>query len=128
MMMKGMVQFGMCVLAATLMSGCATVVKRTSLSGNEPKGLYPAIRADVTGTIDYCRNQLDPFGFGRGAGDPHRPNILEKTLWVVFATIDLPISLVTDTVCLPWDWADKKARNRSSNQPSQPIAGKPGSG
>ena len=119
--MKRMAQFLMCVLGVTLMSGCATVVKRTSLSGNDPKGLYPATRADVTGTIDYCRNRLDPFGFGRGAGSPHRPNILEKTLWVVFATIDLPISLFTDTLCFPWDLADKMKRNESSNKASEAI-------
>jgi len=106
----------MCVFAATFMSGCATVVKRTSLSGSEPKGLYPATRADVTGTIDYCRNRLDPVGFCRGAGSTHHPNVIEKTLWVVFATVDLPISLVTDTLCFPWDLADKKTRIQSSNK------------
>jgi uncharacterized protein YceK len=114
-MMKRMVHLFMCVFAATLMSGCATVVKRTSLSGSEPKGLYPATRADVSGTIDYCRNRLDPVGFARGAGPTHHPNVIEKALWVIFATVDLPISLVTDTVCLPWDAADKR---RTKEAPS----------
>ena len=103
-----MIKLLLCATLATLVSSCATMVKRTSLAGSEPQGLYPATRADVTGTIAYCRNRLDPVGFGRGAGTPRRPNIMEKTLWVVFATIDLPISIVTDTICLPWDIAEKR--------------------
>ena len=107
-MIKRLIQFLACIITVMLMSGCATVVMRTSLSGSEPKGLYPATRADVTGTMNYCQNQLDPTGFARGAGPTHHPNVVEKFLWVVFATIDLPISLVTDTVCLPFDLTEKK--------------------
>jgi uncharacterized protein YceK len=93
-------------LLVLLASGCATVYTRTSLSGNQPNGLYPATRADVGGSIRYCRNQFDPVGGWRGAGGSHRPTVLEKALWVTFATVDLPISLVTDTVCFPWDVAE----------------------
>jgi uncharacterized protein YceK len=107
-MMKGMIQLLLSAATAVMLSGCATAVMRTSLSGSEPMGLYPATRADVTGTISFCKGELDPFGFARGAGDLHRPNIIDKLFWIVFAAIDLPISLVTDTLCFPWDLSKKQ--------------------
>lgn len=115
-MMRSMIQIAVCTMAAVFLSGCATVVMRTDLSGSQTKSLYPATRADVTGTCLYLRNDLDPFGGWRGAGPSHHPNVIEKTLWVVFAAVDLPISLVTDTLCFPWDMADKRKRKGSSNQ------------
>jgi uncharacterized protein YceK len=95
-----------------LQSGCATFVMRSDFLGNQPKGLYPATRADVGGSVRYCRNQLDPAGGWRGAGSPHHPNLFEKTLWVTFSTVDLPISLVTDTMCFPWDLKRKMDTRR----------------
>ena len=86
-----------------LFTGCATVVKRTDLSAGEIKSIYPATVGDVSGTINYCQNKLDPFGAFRGATTKSNPNVLEKFLWCTFATIDLPISLVADTICLPVD-------------------------
>jgi len=111
-----MIQIAVYTLAAALLSGCATAVMRTDISGSKPKGLYAATRADVTGTYRYLRNDLDPFGGWRGAGPSHHPNVIEKVLWVVFAAVDLPISLVTDTLCFPWDVADKRKTKGSSNQ------------
>ncbi|MBU0715298.1 MAG: YceK/YidQ family lipoprotein [Verrucomicrobia bacterium] len=105
--MKRIMRILLVAVSASLLSGCATVVMRTDISGSEPKGLYPATRADVSGSIRYCRNKLDPFGGWRGAGTPRHPNIVEKCLWVVFSIIDFPISIVTDTVCFPWDLSDK---------------------
>ena len=87
-------------------SGCATVAMRSDLSGSKPKGLYPATRADVSGAIRYCRNDLIPFGFWVDSSGRH-PSIVEKFFWCAFCTIDVPISLVTDTVCFPWDLAEK---------------------
>ncbi|MCO5045711.1 MAG: YceK/YidQ family lipoprotein [Kiritimatiellae bacterium] len=107
-MMKRIVQIVFVAMTTACLSGCATVVVRTDISGREPKGLYPATQADVMGTYRYLRNDFDPFGGWRGAGSSHRPNVIEKALWVVFATVDLPISLVMDTLCLPWDIAEKR--------------------
>lgn len=107
-MMKRMIKAVLCALTVIFFSGCATVITRTDISGSKSKGLYPATRADVTGTYHYCRNELDLFGAWRGAGTQRHPSILEKAVWIVFATIDFPISLVTDTVCLPWDIAEKR--------------------
>ena len=117
-MMKRIIQTAACAIAVTLLSGCATVVMRTDISGSETKGLYPATRADVTGTSRYLRNKLDPGGAWRGAGPSHHPNVLEKAIWVVFAAVDLPISLVTDTLCLPWD-LNKRHERESSNKASE---------
>ena len=103
--MKLLAYIVLITLATLLNAGCATIVIRTDISGSKPKGLYPATRADVTGTIRYCRGELDLFWSDAGSS---RPNIIEKILWATFATIDLPISIVTDTVCLPWDIAKKR--------------------
>ena len=115
-MMKRTIEIAICVLVVSFLSGCATVVMRTDISGSKPKGLYPATRADVTGTYRYLRNDLDPAGGWRGAGPSHHPNVIEKALWVGFAAVDLPISLVTDTLCFPWDVADKRKAKESSNK------------
>ena len=96
------------VFLATLLSGCATVYMRTDFSGSKPKGLYPATRTDVEGGYRYCANKSDSFGGWRGAGTSSNPNILEKFLWVTFSVIDLPISLVTDTLWLPSDLSKRK--------------------
>ena len=107
-MIRGITTALAAVAIAAMLSGCATAYMRTDLSGRKPKGLYPATRADVVGAYRYCANKSDPFGGWRGAGTPSHPNPLEKLLWVTFSVIDLPISLVTDTVCLPWDLSQKK--------------------
>jgi uncharacterized protein YceK len=107
-MMKEITTALAAVAVAATLSGCATAYMRTDLSGRNPKGLYPATRADVVGAYRYCANKSDPFGGWRGAGTPSHPNPLEKVLWVTVSVIDLPISLVTDTVCLPWDLSKKK--------------------
>lgn len=104
------VAFRIIVLAVVpFFTGCATVVMRTDISGSQPKGLYPATRADVGGAYRYCVNKWDPFGGWRGAGPRSHPDPLEKLLWVAFSVLDLPISLVTDTVYLPSDLWKKRA-------------------
>ena len=120
--MNRFLPFLLALLVADLMSGCATVYTRTSLSGSQPNGLYPATRADVGGSVRYCRNQLDPAGGWRGAGDRHHPNLFEKTLWVIFSTVDLPISLVTDTVCFPWDVNEKVKSKKIPTTVDRPDA------
>ena len=106
--MKRIVFMFVGVIVVSLLFGCATAYMRTDLSGSKPKGLYPATRADVVGAYRYCANKSDPFGGWRGAGTPSNPNIIEKFLWVTFSTVDLPFSLVSDTLCLPSDLPKKK--------------------
>ena len=102
-------------LIIPLFAGCATIGKRTDIAADHPRGLYPATRADVRGTGRYWRNEIhiDPFNMNNS-----NPNIIEKLLWTVLAAIDLPVSLATDTVGLPWDLAEKHQfnRNESSNK------------
>ena len=109
-------------LAIFLNSGCATIVKRSPDVGAQPRGLYPATRADITGTIRYCSGQMH-FIWSPNVGGP-KPNIIQKILWATFATIDLPISLVTDTICLPWDLTNKlQTKELQQGGPGYPPQG-----
>ena len=100
------------LLVVPLFASCATIGKRTDIAADHPRGLYPATRADIRGTGRYWRNeiQIDPWGM-----NSQRPNILEKLLWSAFAAIDLPFSLATDTIGLPWDLAEKQRLNNNEN-------------
>ena len=111
--MKRIAQAFVATILTALLSGCATAYMRTDLSGSKPKGLYPATRADVGGAYRYCANKSDAFGGWRGAGTSSNPNIVEKFLWVTFSVIDLPISLVTDTIFLPSDLS-KRSKNKGT--------------
>jgi uncharacterized protein YceK len=106
------------IMMALLFAGCATIGKRTDIAADKPRGLYPATRADIRGTGRYWRNEihLDPFNMNNS-----RPNVIDKILWTTFAAIDLPISLATDTIGLPWDLAEKYRfkHNESSNKGSR---------
>ena len=108
---------------AILIAGCATIGKRTDIAADRPRGLYPATRADIRGTGRYWRNEihLDPFNMNNS-----HPNIIEKILWTAFAAIDLPISIATDTIGLPWDHAEKHRfiQYESSNKGVQAIGDK----
>ncbi|OVE73554.1 hypothetical protein BVX94_03580 [bacterium B17] len=78
-------------------SGCASIVVRNDDPWDEPTGVYPATRADIVGAYRYCKGDLRLFWSNSS------PNLIEKTLWCTFSVIDLPFSLVTDTLFFPWD-------------------------
>ena len=102
--MKRIIHILVCTCAVSMLSGCATLVLRTTdaMGDDGPKGLYKATRGDCLAAIRFCRSDA-PLGWS-----DHNLNIVERFLAVIFCTIDLPISLVTDTVCFPWDLADRK--------------------
>jgi len=110
-------------LLTLFLSGCATAYMRSDLSGTQPNGLYPATKADFTGTYHYCSGNLDLFW---SDATPSKPNLLEISFWVIFATIDLPISIVTDTLCLPWDLTkrkkEKSPQHSDTSNPHSPSA------
>ena len=104
-------------------SGCSTVQCRVTHSRPHLReNVYPALRNDV--------NMCGYVWSERGSG------LFMATVFSAGYGIDVPVSCVTDTVCLPYDlWlCRRKTRemeqkdNTKANQPSQPIAGKPGSG
>lgn len=78
------------VLALLLLSGCATIVTRCTEAsyGDE---LYPATQMDLEGAAYLCEDQ-------RHGGDEFH--------WLaVLPVLDMPFSLVSDTVLLPVDLA-----------------------
>lgn len=77
--------FGMCLLLALSGTGCATYATRLERDGATYLKPYPATLLDV-GTAWYMTTEWD-LGF----------------LWFVPMMADLPFSLVSDTVCLPYD-------------------------
>ena len=88
------------LLLILMCTGCASIVVRNDDPWDEPTGVYPATRADVVGAYRYCKGDLQLFWPDAG---PSRPNLIEQLLWCTFTVIDLPFSLVTDTLCFPWD-------------------------
>ena len=69
------------------------------MSGSAPKDPYPAVRTDVRN----IKNSVDSdFRFSGWNGE-RKPTILERGLMLVFYTLDVPVSVVTDTILLPFD-------------------------
>jgi len=101
--MKTIIQAIVMILAVALCSGCATYVVR-NYPADAPKGVYPATCSDVTGTVHYWQNRLSLFW----SDAPSNPNVVEKLFFTLFAMVDLPISVVTDTVMLPVDLSTDK--------------------
>ena len=84
----------LCV-AASILSGCATYLARVAYGADGT--LYPACRYDAAApgyAYDYIG---DLFGFAA----------------VPLALIDLPFSVATDTLCLPYDVYKKSNRRES---------------
>lgn len=79
------------ILCIALTNGCATVATRC---GRTPpyEHFYIATRLDVNGYKDVWYGD-----------DLVRGGIVSFLLWAPLITIDLPISLMTDTICLPCD-------------------------
>ena len=80
------------LLFGLAMTGCATVAARSSQHGEkQTSGVYPATRMDA-GMI------ATPF-------DPDAKDEPAGRRWgrCGLGLIDLPVSLISDTVCLPYD-------------------------
>lgn len=71
------------VMACFLLCGCGSVSGRTTLA--EGDTWYPGVKTDVR--------------VARGAGE-HDYNYLQGTIW----TLDMPFSLIGDTLMLPIDY------------------------
>ena len=81
-------QYSSLLLPIALTSGCGTFAARSGgwVDRSSLPKFYPATSLDA-GMIS-----------GRGAGDDK-----DKAGWALVGLVDLPFSLVTDTVCLPFD-------------------------
>ena len=97
----------------SFLTSCATFTERERQLYNKSAVMYPATRADVSSSIDICNNRINPFTFGMTG----KPSMQMKVIWVTLATVDLPISLVTDTILSPldlWLYCSKDTPKRSS--------------
>jgi uncharacterized protein YceK len=120
-MKKMMIGLG---LMATILggSGCSTVQCRITHSRPHLReSIYPAVKNDV--------NMCGYVWSERGSG------VFMATLFCAGYGIDVPISCVTDTICLPYDlWLSRKTRrqtekkdnteaNKASEATSEPAPG-----
>lgn len=89
------------VAAAFGAAGCATKQARGT-TAPEPEGVYPAVRIDCQ-VVAACFSGGTGFHERGGLG-----KILGYTVVPLCWIFDTPVSAVTDTACLPWDWKRKK--------------------
>jgi uncharacterized protein YceK len=99
-----------------LLSGCGTFVARTGWR-HEVAGIpqyYPATVVDAQFIASPFYILIDsPSDYYES------PSTLPRViLGCLVGVVDLPISLVTDTVCIP---VDMKTKNEESNQPSEVV-------
>ena len=79
----------MCLMACMLNSGCATSFR---IQSQMPDGIYPATRLDVWIIPEMWHGNVGTF----------------EAIWLTpVAIIDIPISIVTDTIRLPVDIYNK---------------------
>ena len=81
------------LLVVPALNGCGTFVARTGwrTEVHLPK-LYPATAEDIR---NIRRGAVDPYNIGYTAG--------ERIGMFVGGVLDTPFSLITDTLCLPYD-------------------------
>ena len=99
------------LVAMILLGGCATFMDRNDFE--EPR-LYPATQMDAIGIRESIAGDSHFF-----ANDSFK---ILQTASLIACTIDLPISVCTDTVMLPWDMKTKrvwKESNETENNPNK---------
>ena len=94
------------VAAIGMITGCGTIGGRQ----------YPSLRAEA-GSTYYPATQLDAYMIRMGSAGifssdtdrdtGHIPSRLHSLAMIPLSILDLPISLITDTVLLPADFARK---------------------
>jgi uncharacterized protein YceK len=115
--------FLLCLLLIGMLciSGCvATAVVRTQPE-KPPPGLYPATKLD-------CGCFIWGVGIkGSKSGSPEdteRAGPLQRVSAILFGVIDLPFSIVLDTVFIPWDVSRarklREKEKRSIEPPGSP--------
>lgn len=71
-------------------SGCATVVGRAGIdAGYFDRGPYPATKLDAQAIYALCTLGVEDTPFA--------------VLLVPFVVLDVPVSVIFDTILLPWD-------------------------
>lgn len=108
----------MVLLLSLAVAGCGTIATRRP-HALEPRHVYRATAFD-------CRNLEDVVSPKHGATGIN--SMIFRTLVGVFVLVDVPISLTTDTACLPWDIY----QSRIHEEPKEPnprleAVGDPGS-
>jgi uncharacterized protein YceK len=83
------------ILGVLLCSGCGTILVRTGAAA-DVKRPYPATRVDA--------QVVSVWGEEHNSGDIGQEYF---RLASPFFLVDFPVSLITDTLCLPWDLLSK---------------------
>ncbi|MDX1680920.1 MAG: YceK/YidQ family lipoprotein [Akkermansiaceae bacterium] len=92
--------FALCLL----LGGCATSFVRSDINSSSTE-LYPATRFNAEAIVETGMKGEPLFVME----DPdYREPTSTRVLTTVVSLIDLPFSLVTDTLFLPWDWKSRK--------------------
>lgn len=92
--MKKIIQVYLALFLMTIMAGCATYRVRNPDCRSVPHA-YPAVEVD-------CREWIWEMGILGNVCDA-KLGWLTRIAVVICSMVDLPISVVTDTLCLPWD-------------------------
>ena len=97
MKMKKRIVIGMLGLMMISPLGCATRQVRSSATP-VPTAVYPAVRTDCE-MIGVCFDGGTMFHSGGPVG-----KTVGYTIVPLCCIVDMPLSAVTDTLCLPRDW------------------------
>jgi uncharacterized protein YceK len=98
--------YGCAVGYLVVFGGCATILVRMQPE-KPPPGVYPAVQFDAA----YVIWEIGILGISPSPDSP--PGFLQRTECIITGIVDLPVSLVMDTVCLPWDISRLvKSKNR----------------
>lgn len=92
-------------LAATILagSGCATVQHRVAHVTPAGQDIYPAVRLDV----NMCRYVWS---------ERHSDALMATVVFTGYA-IDVPVSCITDTICLPYDlWRCRRTKQQKESE------------
>ena len=91
--MKTALPYVASVIVIGCLAGCSSIGVRASKSHNSPRFLYSGVQEDVKlARAPFCRYEYQP---GKTFSMP----------WFItpLSVIDLPLSFVADTLCLPYD-------------------------
>ncbi|MCK5845657.1 MAG: YceK/YidQ family lipoprotein [Victivallales bacterium] len=102
----------LCYITSSLATGCATIC-RNDIQGEGVRTVYPASITDI---------YLFSMSFQKydflitSHNDPLALRITERAIVIPISIIDLPISLITDTILLPYDIWRIQTEKHSNNE------------
>ncbi len=108
-----------CAIIAILSNGCATALRLQShdrATAAQMTGVYPATKCDAVVLAIGCTDLMNLDG-----PVPVSQQILLRPILVVGGIIDLPISIVCDTLLLPYDLTKHKKQDVAQPTPAGDV-------